>query len=94
MVDPGEPATDGNNVRLTLNAAYQEVAERVIRDNVATVRSLEEDKIHEGKWLEKYKAEIHARKWDQFPLELAQHGFGVDAYFGVAALGHVIGFLY
>jgi hypothetical protein len=27
-------------------------------------------------------------------LELAQHGFGVDAYFGVAALGHVIGFLY
>ena len=74
VVDPGEPATDGNNVRLTLNAAYQEVAERVIRDNVATVRSLEEDKIHEGKWLEKYKAEIHARKWDQFPLELAQHG--------------------
>ena len=74
VVDPGEPATDGNNVRLTLNAAYQEVAERVIRDNVATVRSLEQDKILEGRWLEKYKAEIHARKWDQFPLELAQHG--------------------
>ena len=74
VVDPGEPATDGNNVRLTLNAAYQEVAERVIRQNVIDIRAIEEDKKLEGKWLEKYKSEIHTRKWDQFPLELAQHG--------------------
>ena len=74
VVDPGEPATDGNNVRLTLNAAYQEVAERVIRDNVHDVRAIEEDKKNDGKWLEKYKSEIHNRNWDRFPLELAEHG--------------------
>ena len=74
VVDPGEPATDGNNVRLTLNAAYQEVAERVIRENVHDVRAIEEDKKNDGKWLEKYKSEIHTRNWDRFPLELAEHG--------------------
>ena len=74
VVDPGEPAIDGNNVRLTLNAAYQEVAERVIRQNVKDIRDIENDKKDDGKWLEKYKSKIHKRDWDKFPLELAEHG--------------------
>ena len=65
---------DGNNVKLTLNASYQQVAERCIRDNVKAVRDLQEEKVVNASWLEANKIDIHNRDWGKYPLELAEHG--------------------
>ena len=73
QLDYQEPK-DGNNVKLTLNASYQQVAERCIRDNVIYIRDEQEEKKNDADWLEANKADIHARNWGQFPLQLAEHG--------------------
>ena len=65
---------DGNNVKLTLNAAYQQEAERCIRNNVITVRNNQEKKLASESWLEANKNDIHNRDWVKYPLELAEHG--------------------
>ena len=65
---------DGNNVKLTLNAAYQAVAERAIADNVASTRNLQERYLASDKWLEANKTDIHNRNWATYPLDLAEHG--------------------
>ena len=65
---------DGNNVKLTLNAAYQQEAERCIKDNVNQVRNNQEKKLASESWLEANKSDIHNRNWTKFPLELAEHG--------------------
>ena len=66
--------TDGNNVKLTLNAAYQIVAERAIAENVATTRRLQESYLASDSWLEANKTDIHNRNWATYPLDLAEHG--------------------
>ena len=68
------PPTDGNNVKLTLNAAYQQEAERCIKVNVNKVRDNQEKKLASEKWLEDNKNDIHTRDWAKYPLELAEHG--------------------
>ena len=65
---------DGNNVKLTLNAAYQAVAERAIAENVSTTRDLQERYLASDSWLEANKTDIHNRNWATYPLELAEHG--------------------
>ena len=65
---------DGNNVKLTLNAAYQQEAERCIKINVNQVRDNQEKKLASEKWQEDNKADIHTRDWVKYPLELAEHG--------------------
>ena len=65
---------DGNNVKLTLIAAYQQEAERCIRNNVITVRNNQEKKLASESWLEANKSDIHNRDWVKYPLELAEHG--------------------
>ncbi len=65
---------DGNNVKLTLNAAYQAQAERVIAENVASVRAEQESQLRKGSWVEANKDDIHARDWVKYPLALAEHG--------------------
>ena len=65
---------DGNNVKLTLNAAYQQEAERCIRNNVITVRNNQEKKLASESWQEANKADIHNRDWVKYPLALAEHG--------------------
>ena len=65
---------DGNNVKLTLNAAYQQEAERCIKENVTQVRNNQEKKLASEKWLEDNKNDIHTRDWAKYPLELAEHG--------------------
>ena len=44
-VVPVVPPQDGNNVKLTLNASYQQEAERCIRNNVISVRNNQEKKL-------------------------------------------------
>ena len=72
-LDESDPQ-DGNNVKLTLNAAYQAVAERCIADNVAKTRALQEKNLNDPNWQENNKYDIHNRDWAKYPLDLAQHG--------------------
>ena len=65
---------DGNNVKLTLVASYQQQAERAIADNVASTRNKQEEKMTEDAWLENNKTDIANRNWAQYPLSLAEHG--------------------
>ena len=68
------PPKDGNNVKLTLNASYQQVAERCIAANVGSTRDLQERTLASEAWLEANKVDIHNRDWVKYPLELAEHG--------------------
>jgi len=65
---------DGNNVKLTLNASYQQVAERCIAANVASTRELQEKNLASASWAEANKSDIHNRDWVKYPLALAEHG--------------------
>ena len=65
---------DGNNVKLTLIASYQQQAERAIADNVNNTRTLQEQKMVSNDWLEDNKTDIANRNWETYPLELAEHG--------------------
>ena len=68
------PPQDGNNVKLTLNASYQQVAERCLAENVNSTRDLQEEKLATEAWREANKTDIHNRNWTKFPLALAEHG--------------------
>jgi len=65
---------DGNNVKLTLNASYQQQAERCIAANVNSTRDLQEKNLASESWLEANKNDIHNRDWVKYPLALAEHG--------------------
>ncbi len=65
---------NGNNVKLTLNASYQQVAERCIAKNVNNTRDSQEYLLAQDTWKEANKADIHNRNWTKFPLALAEHG--------------------
>ena len=65
---------DGNNVKLTLNASYQEEAEKAIRNNVNTVRDLQEKKFNLEAWRENNKKDLIKRDWDKYPIKFAEHG--------------------
>lgn len=63
---------DGNNVKLTLIASYQQQAERALANNVANTRAIQEEKLMTNSWLESNKVDIENRNWEQFPLSLAE----------------------
>ena len=65
---------DGNNVKLTLIASYQQVAERAIADNVDVVRNEQEKLMVSDSWLEANKEDIANRDWEKYPMALAEHG--------------------
>jgi len=62
---------DGNNVKLTIYASYQQQAERALAENVATTRASQESKLMLNSWLESNKADIESRNWEKYPLSLA-----------------------
>ena len=63
---------DGNNVKLTIVASYQQQAERALAENVASTRSTQEGKLMDARWLDSNKADIENRKWEKYPLSLAE----------------------
>lgn len=65
---------DGNNVKLTLIASYQQVAERAVADNVNTIRDKQESLMTSDSWLEANKEDIANRNWEKYPMSLAEHG--------------------
>ena len=62
---------DGNNVKLTIYASYQQQAERALAENVATTRASQESKLMLNSWLETNKNDIEIRNWTKYPLSLA-----------------------
>ncbi len=62
---------DGNNVKLTIYASYQQQAERALAENVAKTRETQETKLMLNSWLESNKADIESRNWEKYPLSLA-----------------------
>lgn len=62
---------DGNNVKLTIRASYQQQAERALAQNVASTRTRQEEKLMNQSWLETNKNIIETRKWEKYPLSLA-----------------------
>lgn len=66
--------TDGNTIRLTIDTVMQTVAEKAIEDNVLKVRSVQEKKMQDSKWLENNKEKIATRDWDLYNIRLAEHG--------------------
>ena len=62
---------DGNNVKLTIIASYQQQAERALATNVATTRAVEEGKLMDANWLDANKTDIENRNWTRYPLSLA-----------------------
>ena len=64
---------DGNNVKLTIKASYQQTAERILADTVEQIRNKQEGLMVQNTWLEKYRTDIAKRNWDEYPLELAEH---------------------
>lgn len=68
-----EPS-DGNNVRLTLDVNYQQVAEKAIASNVDRIRDKQESLMVSNKWLEENRQLIATYDWEHYPLELAEHG--------------------
>ncbi|MBQ6232660.1 MAG: hypothetical protein IJJ80_04055 [Clostridia bacterium] len=65
---------DGNNVKLTLIASYQQRAERAIQENVEYIRNTQEEKMQDGDWLETNKEKINIRDWEEDPVRLAEKG--------------------
>ena len=62
---------DGNNVKLTIKASYQQQAERALAENIASTRSTQENKLMNQTWLESNKSIIESRNWGKYPLSLA-----------------------
>lgn len=81
---------DGDNVKLTLIAAYQQQAERAVAANVNDTRNVQERYMVNEKWLEDNKQDIANRNWDTYPLKLAEHGCMVvlDMYDRVLAMAN------
>ena len=69
-----EEPKDGNNVKLTIIASYQQQAERDITDNVLDVRNRQELEMFKSSWRERESADIQIRNFVKFPPSLAVRG--------------------
>ncbi|NLO13453.1 MAG: hypothetical protein GX124_04945 [Clostridiales bacterium] len=68
------PPTDGNNVKLTLIASYQQQAERAIAANVAYTRGVQEAEMFRDRWRETNKQKLEQRDFNEYKLKLASTG--------------------
>lgn len=68
------PPENGNNVKLTLLASYQQAAERAIADNLRTTRAEQERRMFLDKWREDNRLKLEERDFDKYPLQLAKTG--------------------
>ncbi len=66
--------TDGNNVKLTIIASYQQEAERAIAANVEYTRGVQEREMFRDAWRETNKVKIEQRDFVEYPLQLADTG--------------------
>lgn len=69
-------ATDGNNIKLTIDSNMQRVAEEALKNNIDWIRDAQEDLLRSDSWLDQNKAELQGttRDFDSNPIELAEKG--------------------
>ena len=69
-------ATDGNNVKLTVDLNLQRVAENALKENIDYIRDAQEDLLNSDKWLDTNKKVLQGttRDFDSQPIELAEKG--------------------
>lgn len=69
-------ATDGNNIKLTIDSNLQRVAESALEYNINYIRDTQEDLLHSESWLNTNKSELQGttRDFDSNPIELAEKG--------------------
>lgn len=69
-------ATDGNNVKLTIDSNLQRVAERVLEENINYIRDEQETLLASDKWLDTNKAVLQGttRDFESNPISLAEKG--------------------
>ena len=67
---------DGNNVKLTIIASYQQAAERAIENNVRSTRNQQESQMAKSSWLSTNQNKLMdgSRDWEKYPLLLAETG--------------------
>lgn len=69
-------ATDGNNIKLTIDSNLQRVAEEALKSNIDWIRDAQEDLLRSDSWLDQNKTELQGttRDFDSNPIELAEKG--------------------
>ncbi len=69
-------ATDGNNIKLTIDTNLQRVAEQALAQNVNDIRDDQEELMRSDRWLEANRTELQgtSRDFDTSPIELAEVG--------------------
>ncbi len=69
-------ATDGNNVKLTIDSNLQRVAEAALEQNINEIRDDQEKLLNNDKWLDANKTVLQGttRDFDSNPIKLAEKG--------------------
>lgn len=69
-------ATDGNNIKLTIDSNLQRVAEQALAANIEEIRNTQEDLLNSDSWLDTNKAVLQGttRDFDSTPISLAEKG--------------------
>jgi len=69
-------ATDGNNIKLTIDSNLQRVVETALENNINYIRDAQEDLLRSDSWLDQNKTELQGttRDFDSNPIELAENG--------------------
>ena len=69
-------ATDGNNIKLTIDSNLQRVAESALENNINYIRDAQETLLKSDTWLDANKTELQGttRDFDSNPIELAEKG--------------------
>lgn len=69
-------ATDGNNIKLTIDSNLQRVAETALANNVNRIRDDQEKKMNSDSWLEENRKELQGttRDFESNPIQLAEKG--------------------
>lgn len=69
-------ATDGNNIKLTIDSNMQRVCEAAIEENIGIIRDEQEKQMGTDNWLESNRAILQGgdRDFDTNPIELAEVG--------------------
>ena len=69
-------ATDGNNIKLTIDSNLQRVAEQALAANIEEIRNTQEDLLNSDSWLDTNKAVLQGttRDFDSNPISLAEKG--------------------
>ncbi|MCI7737370.1 MAG: hypothetical protein MSL26_09545 [Clostridiales bacterium] len=72
-------ATDGNNVKLTIDSNLQRIAETALETNINTIRDEQEKLLKNDTWLDTNKSVLQGttRDFDSSPIELAEKGAAV-----------------